>query len=185
LAVDGILDLGRRIGIEVAEAATEIGRATHLPEQPRQAFRALGALRRHERAELLREIEQNGARFEHAYRVGSAAIHQGRNLGVRIGSDEAAAELVALADLDQPGVVLGALVTQRQQLLEHDRDLLAIRGAQRIELQRMLADRQFLLAGRAGDRPVDVGEPAPAGLVPGPDLGRDVLGCVAHASNIL
>src|SRR6185437_9169065 len=46
-------------------------------------------------------------------------------------------------------------------------------------------DRQRLFAGRAGDRPVDVGEAAPALLIPGPDLGRDVFGGVGHAASFL
>src|SRR3546814_4927455 len=34
--------------------------------------------------------------------------------------------------------------------------------------------------GRAGDRPIDVGEGAAARLLPGPDLGWDILGAIAH-----
>jgi hypothetical protein len=52
------------------------------------------------------------------------------------------------SDLDQPGVVLRALVAERQQLFEHHRDLDAVRRRQRIELQRMASDRQFLVVGR-------------------------------------
>ncbi len=52
--------------------------------------------------------------------VGPAAVEQRRDLRVRVDADEAAAELVALVDLDQPGVVLGAGVARREQLLEHD-----------------------------------------------------------------
>ena len=40
-AVDRVFDLDRRIGVEVAEAAAEIGRAAHLPEQPVQRLGAL------------------------------------------------------------------------------------------------------------------------------------------------
>ena len=39
-AVDRVFDLGRRIGVEVAEAAAQVRRAAHLPEQPRQAVGA-------------------------------------------------------------------------------------------------------------------------------------------------
>src|SRR5262245_2282937 len=48
----------------------------------------------------------------------------------------------------------------------------------------MLSDRQFLLMRGAGDRTVDVGEPAVGGLVvlvPRPDLGRRVIGRVGHS----
>src|SRR5581483_5935927 len=83
--------------------------------------------------------------------------------------DEAASELIAV-DLDQPGVVFRALVAGGEQLLEHHGDLDAVRRCQRVELERMLADRQLLVMGRAGNRPVDGGEAAAALLVPGPDF---------------
>jgi hypothetical protein len=38
------------------------------------------------------------------------AVHQRRDLGVRVDLDEAGAELVAFADIDQPCVVFGVLV---------------------------------------------------------------------------
>jgi hypothetical protein len=41
---------------------------------------------------------------------------------------------MAVADLDQPSVVFGALVPEGEKLLEHDGDLLAIRRRQRIKL---------------------------------------------------
>src|SRR5207302_7449493 len=76
--------------------------------------------------------------------------------------------------------VLCAGVAQRQQLLEHDGDLLAVGRAQRIELQRMAADRQLLVMGGAGDRAIDVGKAAAVRLVPGPDFGRRVFGRIGH-----
>ncbi|MNL61693.1 hypothetical protein D3C87_1856490 [compost metagenome] len=62
----------------------------------------------------------------------------------------------------------------RQKLLEQDRHLDAVRRAERIKLQRVFSDRQFLGLGRAGDRPVDIGKLAAITLFPGPDLGRFV-----------
>ena len=159
----------------MAEAAAEIGRAAHLPEQPVQRLGAERDVLRQEGAELLRQIEQDRAGFEHADRLRSAAVQQRRDLRVRVDRHEAAAELIALADVDQPGVVLGAGMAQREQFLEHDRDLHAVGRAERIELQRVAADRQLLLMRRAGDRPVDVGKGAAAGLGPGPDLRRRVV----------
>src|SRR5262249_11965888 len=99
---------------------------------------------------------------------------------IRIQSDEAAAELIAFADLDHPGVVFRTGVTLRQQLLEHDGDLLAVRRAERIKLHRMFADRQFAFELRAGGGPVDVGEAA-EGWLGHPDLGGRVFGAAAHA----
>ncbi|MNL39025.1 hypothetical protein D3C87_1612780 [compost metagenome] len=103
-------------------------------------------------------------------------IHQRRDLGVRIDADKTGAELVAFADLDQPGIIFGALVASGQQFFQHDRDLLAIRRCQRIKLQRMFADRQFLVMGGTGDRAIDIGELAAITLVPGPDLGHFISG---------
>src|SRR5207245_11795569 len=102
--VDGVFDLGRRVGIEMAKTAAEIGRTAHLPEQPRKTFGARLDVGRQERAELFREIDQDGGGLEDADRLLAAAVHQRRNLRVRIDLDKAAAELVAV-DPDQPGVV--------------------------------------------------------------------------------
>src|SRR5215510_12062029 len=66
------------------------------------------------------------------------------------GADKAAAELLAV-DLDQPGVVFGALVAELEQLLQHRRGLHAIWRRQRIELHGMPADGQFFLMRRPGD----------------------------------
>ena len=180
-AIDGVFDLHWCVGVEVAEASAEVGRAAHLPEQPGQAFGAGGGVGGEEGAELLGEIEQDGAGFEEADRLGAAAIHQGRDFGVGIDGDETAAELVAIADADQPGVVLGAAVAEGQQLFQHDGDLHAVGRGQRIELQRVAADREIFFVRGAGDGAVDVGEVAAAGLFPGPDLRGGVIGGVGHA----
>ena len=63
-----------------------------------------------------------------------------------------------------------------QKLLEHDGDLDAVRSSQRIELERMAADRQLRLMRGAGDRAIDAGKATAAFLVPGPDLWRLVSG---------
>jgi hypothetical protein len=65
-------------------------------------------------------------------------------------------------DADQPGVVFGAGVAQRQQLFQHHGDLDAVGRGQRVQLQRVLAHRQLLVMRGAGDGPVDVGELAAA-----------------------
>ena len=86
-----------------------------------------GALARwQQRAKLFGQIQQDGAGLEHPGRRVGAAIHQRRNLGVGVDLNKAAAELVALVDAYQPGVVLGAAVTQRQQLFKHDGGLDAV-----------------------------------------------------------
>src|SRR6185437_5762798 len=111
-----------------------------------------------------------------------AAVEKRRDLRVRVDIDEAGAELVALADVDQPGVVFRAGMAGGEQFLQHDRHFDAVGRAQRIELQRMAADRQRLFVRGAGDRAVDAGEAAAALFVPDPDFRRDVFG-VGHAAS--
>ncbi len=160
----------------MAEPAAQIGRAAHLPEQPGQGFGALGGVSGQEGPELFSQVHQDGAGFEHPDRSRPAAVDQGGDLGIGVGGHKAAAELVALVDTDQPGVIFGAAVAQGQQLLQYHRDLDPVGRGQGIELEGMPADRQVLVVGRPGDRPVDIGEPAAIVLVPGPDLGRGIFG---------
>src|SRR6516165_2461225 len=180
-AIDRIFDLDRRVGVEVAKAAADVGRAAHLPEQPRQTFGAGGRLRWQELAEFLGQVHQDRAGLEDPDRLGTAAVDQRRDLGIRVRGDKAAAELIAVAYLDQPGIVLRALMTEGQQLFEHDRNLDAIRCAQGVELQRVAADRQLLLVRGARGWPVDVLEPAAIWLGPTPDFGGRVFGGVGHS----
>src|SRR5205814_4210370 len=142
VAVDRIFDLLGSVGKEMAEAAAEEGCAAHLPEQPRQGLGPRGTCGRQEFAELLRKVEQDRARFENAHRLRTTAVEQRRDLRVGVDIDEAAAELIAVPNADGPSVIFGAAVALRQQLLEQDRDLLAIRSRERIELKGMLAHRQ-------------------------------------------
>jgi hypothetical protein len=69
-------------------------------------------LGRQERAELFSEMHQDRAGFKNADRLRAAAIQQRRYLGVRVHRHETAAELIAVADLDEPSVVLGALMAE-------------------------------------------------------------------------
>src|SRR3546814_17319171 len=98
----------------------------------------------------------------------------------RIGADETARKLIALADVDQPGVIFGARMARREQLLEHHRDLHAIGRPERIKLERMLADRQILVVRRTRDGPVDIGEKPAAFLVPRPDSRRHIFVVIGH-----
>ena len=169
VAVDGIFDLYRRVGVEMAEAAAEEGRAAHLPHQPATGRRCARRVGGQEGAEFLGEVEQDGAAFEHALGVRRVrAVEQGGDLAVGIERDEAAAELVAFADVDQPGVIFRAGVARGEQFLEQDGDLDPVGGAEAVELERVIADGQVLVVRGAGDRPVDAGELAAAGLVPLP-----------------
>ena len=107
-------------------------------------------------------------------------VHQRRNLGIWVRFDKATAELMALVDSDQPGVVLGPRVACREQLFEHDGDLDAVRRRQRIQLHRVPTDRQIFFMSGPGDGPVDVGKLATVFFVPSPDFGRGIGCCIAH-----
>src|SRR5690606_25451140 len=88
--------------------------------------------------------------------------------------DEIRAELVTLADIDEPGVVFG-VVPGRQQFLKHDGNLLPVRRRQRIELQRVLAARQLVLVRGTGNRAVGAGKGTAVFPVPRPHLGRHIF----------
>ena len=92
------------------------------------------------------------------------------------------AELLALADVDQPRVILRAFVAESEQFLEHDGDLDPVGGAEAVELEWVLADRERAVVGRAGDRAVDGGEFAAAGLGPAPHGGGRIILVVGHAA---
>src|SRR3954452_20779214 len=159
----------------MAEAAAEEGSAAHLPHQPGEGLGASGARFRQEFTEFFGEIQEDGPRFEYSNGLWSAAVEQGRDLGIGIDVDETTAELVAVADADRPGVIFRAAVTLGEQLLEHDADLLAVGRRERVELEGMLADGQLLLVSRAGNRAVDIDELPAAGLLPSPHLRENIF----------
>src|SRR5690606_30926583 len=72
-------------------------------------------------------------------------------------------------------VVFGVRMAGGQQLLQQDRDFDPVRGAERIELQRVLSHRQRLLMRRAGNGTIDAGKRA-AGRGVLPNLGRHIAG---------
>src|SRR5690554_1751021 len=169
VAVDRVLVLLRRVGVEVTEAAADEGRTAHLPEQPVEALGTTTDVLRNEGAEPVRQIQQDGAGLEQPQRRVHAGVEHRRDLGVGVDLDEAAAELIALADANQPGVVFRLAEAGLQQLFKHDGDLDPVGRGQRIQLQRMLATRQLTRVGGPGNGPVDAGKLAAVVLVPGPD----------------
>src|SRR5215470_82766 len=105
--------------VKMTKPAVDIGGATHLPEQPVERFGALIWIGRQERTKFLRKIEQDRSGLEHATRFGTAPIHQGWYLRVRVHFYKATAKLLAFADIDQPGIVLGSAMAEREQLFQH------------------------------------------------------------------
>src|SRR5689334_701430 len=126
-------------------------------------------------------MDEDRAAFEDAHRLAAGAIDQGRDLGVRVYLDEAAAELVAFANADWPCIIFSAGMPLGEQLLKHDGNLLPVRRRQGVELERVLADRKLPVVCRPGDRPVDVVELAPARGFPGPDFGENIFAVVGHS----
>jgi len=98
------------------------------------------------------------------------------NLGVRVGSDEIASELIPLSDVDQVGVVLGLFLAQGEQLFEQYGHLDPVRRRQRVELEIVFADRQFLFVGGTCNRSIDLGEASAALSIPFPNFRRCVRG---------
>src|SRR5690349_11051278 len=125
-------------------------------------------------------MDEDCAGLEDSDRFGSAPVEKGRDLGIRICRDEAAAELVAIADADRPGIIFGIGMAPGEQLLEHDRDLLPVWRREGIELERVLPHGELLVMRRTGDRTVNAGELAAAGLLPGPDRRENIAVGVGH-----
>ena len=107
-------------------------------------------------------------------------IAQRRDLRVWVHFDKAAGELIAIANTNQPGVILCTSNTQRQQLLKHNRYFLSVWRSQRIELQRMFAHRQRFFMRRTRNRAIDIGERAASGFIPRPDF-RGLISIVCHS----
>lgn len=129
-AVDRVLDLHWRIVIEVAEAAAEERRRALQPEQPVEGFGATGRIFRQEETKFFRQIEKNVAGLKYPGRRRGGMVAEGRDLRVRVDLDKAAGKLIPFANAYQSGVVLRAADAQRQQLLQHDRHLLAVGRAE-------------------------------------------------------
>jgi hypothetical protein len=101
-------------------------------------------------------------------------IHERGDLGIRVDLDESAAELFALVDSDEPGVVFRCAMTERQQFFKHHRDLDTVGRGQRVQLQRMPAYGQDLVVRRTRRRAVDVRETTDTVRLPGPIVRRRI-----------
>ena len=98
-------------------------------------------------------------------------IHQRWNFGVWVGFHKAAAELIAIADIDDVGVIFRAFMTEGQQLFQHGSDLHTVGRGQRVELKWMITYWQNLIVGWAGNGPVCLGPLSATFGVPFPNFG--------------
>ena len=76
--------------------------------------------------ELVRQVQDDGPRLKDPHGGRATAIHQSRDFRVAIDAHEARGELLALLDVDDPGIVLGAAFAPLKQLLEHHGGLDAV-----------------------------------------------------------
>lgn len=76
--------------------------------------------------------------------------------------NKAASKLIAVTDLDKPGVIFRTAVAKGEQFFEHDRYFHTIRRTQRMELKRMATDRQVFVMRRSRDWSVDICKAAAA-----------------------
>ena len=114
--------------------AAYVGSAAHLKEQPRQTFCADRRLGRQKGTEFFRQIDEHGTGLKDAGRGGGAPVEERRDFGIWVDGHKAAAELIALTDVDQVGIVLGLLDAEFKEFLQQDGHLDAIGRGKRIEL---------------------------------------------------
>ena len=118
-AIDRVFELLGRVGIEVAKAAARYG----AEPSARTASSSLRCACRDPLAAARQTFRPDTAGWSRTRipgrRVG-AVIQQGRNLRVWVDGNKITAELIAFVDANQPGIVFGIRMAQRQQLLEHD-----------------------------------------------------------------
>src|SRR4029077_4582161 len=96
----------------------------HLPDHPLLDLVSAAQVPRPEAADLLGEIEEDGAGLEHDDRFAAALrimVHEHRHAGGGVHLEEGVGELIAPAD------VAGHDPVGKAELLEEDRDLLAVR----------------------------------------------------------
>ena len=120
----------------MAKSAAKVRRASHLPEQPGQALSALGGFRRQKGAELLREVKQDRAGFEDTDRLGPLRSTKAGIFELGLMATKPLPNCWPLLILISQASYSAPLFAERQKLLEHNCDLLAVRRPQRIELKR-------------------------------------------------
>eukprot|EP00754_Rhynchopus_humris_P001128 Rhum_TRINITY_DN10709_c0_g1::Rhum_TRINITY_DN10709_c0_g1_i1::g.39757::m.39757 len=151
--VDAVLDVAVCVREEVAERLADDRSGGHLPHQPVDALRPTCDVLRDEALVLVGKVHEYRPRLEEADGAvpPRLIVVERRDLRVRVQAHEAGCELLA-GDLQLPRVVL------HTQLLQHDRHLLPVRRAQRVQLQRVRTAGQLAVLACAGGVAVDRGE---------------------------
>ena len=130
VAVVGVVDLLRRVGAKMVRLAQHRAEARHLPHQPLHDLEPGARLVGHEPPRLLRQIEQDRARFEDRDRlaVRPVVVRQRRDLVVRADREELGVELLSFFQV-HPVLVVG-----KPGLFQHDVDLLAVGRCRGVEI---------------------------------------------------
>lgn len=166
-------NMDRRVLIEVAEPAPDVGRRRGLPEEPVEALGPRAGVRWDESgapALGLGDVFEDVAGLEDAERRVEAAVHQHGDLAVGVRRHKLAAELLQVEDVHVPGVVVKRAVLLRE-LLEQDRHLLAVGRPEGMELQGVLSHGQLFVKARPGGGSIH-GSHCTAQLLGGPHFRR-------------
>src|SRR5262249_27492819 len=134
--------------MEIADLAEHRAYRRYLEEQPIEGLVTPCRIGRHELSCLLGEIEKNRPRFEKRQRLvpWAGRIDDCRNFAVGAERRKLRRTLVALAEVDEVRLV------RQTDLLQHDRDLHAIRRRQGIELEPFrMAGRPTVCNGKGGE----------------------------------
>src|SRR5437764_4474002 len=134
--------LARSVIDEMAELTGHRAEIADLPEQPLDTFFATAPGLRHEAPGPLGQMNEDRARLENRERAIFCVVVNNRRHAV-IGADrqELGLELVAAADIDRDHTVFEAA------LLEHDRNLPAVRGRPVVEVDhRLLSSRNAAIS---------------------------------------
>ena len=106
-----------------------------------------------------------------------AQIQERRNLGVGVNIDKVATELLAFTNINRIRIVLCPVCPRSRSSSSSAVTFTPFGVRQRIQLQRILATRQFFLVSWPSDQPIDVGETPAALGIPSPNLGWHVFVC--------
>ena len=155
VAVVGVVDLLGCVGAEVMRLAQHRAEARHLPHQPLHDLEPGARLLGQEPSGLLRQVEQDRARFEDrdGHAVGPVVVGQRRDLVVRADREEFRVELLALFEV-HPVLVIG-----KPGLFQHDVDLLTVGRGRGVEIDHVplpavvQGRRRKPQSIRAGNRP--------------------------------
>lgn len=154
----------------MSEATTDERCGPNLPEQPVKRFCVGLMVLRQKCVEFSCQVQKDRAALEDSSRLRRRAVQESGNLCVRVKLNKSRAELIALKNIDEPGIVLSAPMAKCKQFFQEDGDLYAVRCSLRIQLKWMDAHGQFFFKPGASSRAIDVLKLATVTRFPRPDF---------------